>query len=97
MVLRVGHSRNAHAHEVRSKQNFFAKNFRHYVLKLAHNNIIVCFVFTDSNVSTHDDKQYPKYKYYIFGHYPSSCLYLKTVLFIFKTTFRTLDSVFVFW
>jgi hypothetical protein len=24
------------------------------------------------------------YKYYVFGHYPSSCLYLKTVLFIFK-------------
>jgi hypothetical protein len=23
------------------------------------------------------------YKYYVFGHYPSSCLYLKTVLFIF--------------
>jgi hypothetical protein len=24
------------------------------------------------------------YKYYVFGRYPSSCLYLKTVLFIFK-------------
>jgi hypothetical protein len=37
------------------------------------------------------------YKYYVFGHYPSSCLYLKTVLFIFQnTTFRRLDSVSVF-
>jgi hypothetical protein len=26
-----------------------------------------------------------QYKYYVFGHYPSSRLYLKTVLFIFKT------------
>jgi hypothetical protein len=25
------------------------------------------------------------FKYYVSGHYPSSCLYLKTVLFIFKT------------
>jgi hypothetical protein len=24
-------------------------------------------------------------KYYVFGHYASSCLYLKTVMFIFKT------------
>jgi hypothetical protein len=24
-----------------------------------------------------------KYKYYVFGHYPSSCFYLKTVLFIY--------------
>jgi hypothetical protein len=38
-----------------------------------------------------------KYKYYVFGHYPSSCLYLKTVLFIFQnTTFRRLDCVSVF-
>jgi hypothetical protein len=36
-------------------------------------------------------------KYYVFGHYTSSCLYLKTVLFIFQnTTFRWLDSVSVF-
>jgi hypothetical protein len=26
------------------------------------------------------------YRYYVFGHYPSSCLYLKTVLFIFFKT-----------
>jgi hypothetical protein len=37
------------------------------------------------------------YKYYVFGHYPSSCLYLKTVLFIFQNTaFQKLDSVYVF-
>jgi hypothetical protein len=34
------------------------------------------------------------YKYYVFGHYPSSCPYLKTVLFIFQnTTFGRLDCV----
>jgi hypothetical protein len=33
------------------------------------------------------------YKCNVFGHYPSSCLYLKTVLFISQnTTFRRLDS-----
>jgi hypothetical protein len=39
-----------------------------------------------------------QFKYYISGHYPSSCLYLKNaVLFIFQnTTFRRLDSVSVF-
>jgi hypothetical protein len=26
------------------------------------------------------------YKYYVFWHYPSSCLYLKTILFIFQNT-----------
>jgi hypothetical protein len=38
------------------------------------------------------------YNYYVFGHYPSSCRYLRnTVLLIFQnTTFRRLDSVFVF-
>jgi hypothetical protein len=37
------------------------------------------------------------YKYYVFGHYPLSCLYLKIVLFIFKKiTFQRLDSVSVF-
>jgi hypothetical protein len=40
---------------------------------------------------------YISYKYYVFGHYPSSSLYLKTVVFIFQnTTFRGLDSVSVF-
>jgi hypothetical protein len=34
------------------------------------------------------------YKYYVFGHYPSSCLYLKTILFISQnTTFRRLDFI----
>jgi putative component of membrane protein insertase Oxa1/YidC/SpoIIIJ protein YidD len=38
-----------------------------------------------------------KYKYYVSGHYPSSCLYLKTRSCLFlKTTFRRLDSVSVF-
>jgi hypothetical protein len=35
------------------------------------------------------------YKYYVFGHYPSSCLYLKAALFIFQNTFWRLDSVYV--
>jgi hypothetical protein len=26
-----------------------------------------------------------EYKYYVFGYHSSSCLYLKTVLFVFKT------------
>jgi hypothetical protein len=34
------------------------------------------------------------FKYYVSGHYPSSCFYLRKVLFIFQnTTFRRLDSV----
>jgi hypothetical protein len=36
-----------------------------------------------------------QYGCYVLGHYPSSCLYLKTVLFFFpqNTTFRKLGSV----
>jgi hypothetical protein len=37
------------------------------------------------------------FKHYVFGHYPPSCLYLKSVLFIFQNTaFWILDSVSVF-
>jgi hypothetical protein len=35
-----------------------------------------------------------QYKYFVAGHYPLSCLYLKTSsCFFFKKTFRRLDSV----
>jgi hypothetical protein len=37
------------------------------------------------------------WKYYVFGHFPSSCLYLETALLTFKNTeFRRLDSVWSF-
>jgi hypothetical protein len=42
---------------------------------------ISCKNFVDMYVGT----PLNEYKYYVFGHYPSSCLYLKTVLFIFQT------------
>jgi hypothetical protein len=32
----------------------------------------------------HNEEYHNLYKYYIFGHHPSSCLYLKIVLFIFQ-------------
>jgi hypothetical protein len=41
-----------------------------------------------------DEPLKPECKYYVSGHYPSSCLYLKTVPFIFQnTTFRRLDCL----
>jgi hypothetical protein len=46
------------------------------------------YILEDSTFHNHrcdNLKSYVGYKYYVFGYYPSSCLYLKTVLFIFKT------------
>jgi hypothetical protein len=58
------------------------KHARSNSLKVCENGLLITPVF---------------YKYYVFGHYLSSCLYLKTALFIFQnTTFQRPDFVSVF-
>jgi hypothetical protein len=57
------------------------------------------FDFKDSNTEPQNtvSKANSKHIYYVVGHYPFSCIYLNTVLFIFQDiTFRRLDSVSVF-
>jgi hypothetical protein len=42
---------------------------------------------------TEADKHYSKYKYNVFGHYPSSCLYLKALSCLFFKTQRFRDWI----
>jgi hypothetical protein len=50
-----------------------------------------CFTRLEQNYGLYTN--YEKYKYYVFGHYPSSCLYLKTPSCLFFKTQRFGDWI----
>jgi hypothetical protein len=47
-------------------------------------NHLIIFLILTVSLSNRQQTQAILYKYYVFGHYPSTCVCLKTALFIFQ-------------